>query len=194
MRRAASAAVCAASGSRQAIAWRAWTWSTLTAQLLIVTQLGYGKRTPLSAFPTKGRGIGGVRALRATPKTGPVAAARVVQGSEELMMISSNGIVIRTPVDTISEYSGRATSGVTVMKLREGDRLAAVALLHPSANGGDEPPVDDPTPLSAVPIAAEEPDVVAALSPDVTVDLDDEAQADDEDLVEDDDDAGDEDA
>jgi DNA gyrase subunit A len=109
------------------------------AQLLIVTQLGYGKRTPLSAFPTKGRGIGGVRALRATPKTGPVAAARIVQGPEELMMISSGGIVIRTPVDTISAYSGRATSGVTVMKLREGDRLAAVALLQPSANGADEP-------------------------------------------------------
>jgi DNA gyrase subunit A len=125
------------------------------AQLLIVTQLGYGKRTPLSAFPTKGRGIGGVRALRATPKTGPVAAARIVQGSEELMMISSNGIVIRTAVETISEYSGRATSGVTVMKLREGDRLAAVALLQPTANGGDEPPVDDTTPLSAVPIATE---------------------------------------
>jgi DNA gyrase subunit A len=152
-----------------------------SAQLLIVTQLGYGKRTPLSAFPSKGRGIGGVRALRATPKTGPVAAARVVQGPEELMMISSGGIVIRTPVDTISEYSGRATSGVTVMKLREGDRLAAVALLQPSANGGDEPPVDDTTPLSAVPIEAEEPDVVTALSPDITTDLDAQAEAEAED-------------
>ncbi len=159
-----------------------------SAQLLIVTQLGYGKRTPLSAFPSKGRGIGGVRALRATPKTGPVAAARIVQGPEELMMISSGGIVIRTPVDTISEYSGRATSGVTVMKLREGDRLAAVALLQPSANGGDEPPVDDTTPLSAVPIEAEEPDVVTALSPDVTADLDEDVSVSDSDLVEDDED------
>jgi DNA gyrase subunit A len=109
------------------------------AQLLVVTQFGYGKRTPLSAYPVKGRGIGGVRALKATPKTGPVAAARVVEGTEELMMISTGGIVIRTPIETISEHSGRATSGVTVMKLRDGDRLAAIALLEPSANGDTEP-------------------------------------------------------
>jgi DNA gyrase subunit A len=109
------------------------------AQLLVVTQNGYGKRTPLSAYPAKGRGIGGVRAIRTTSKTGPVAAARVVQGHEELMMISAGGIVIRTPLETISERSGRATSGVILMNLREGDRLAAIALLEPSPNGnGDD--------------------------------------------------------
>jgi DNA gyrase subunit A len=111
------------------------------AQLLIVTRNGYGKRTPLSAYPVKGRGIGGVRAIRTTPKTGPVAAARVVQGHEELMMISAGGIVIRTPLETISERSGRATSGVILMNLRDGDRLAAIAILEPSTNGGgDESP------------------------------------------------------
>jgi DNA gyrase subunit A len=109
------------------------------AQLLIVTRNGYGKRTPLAAYPVKGRGIGGVRAIRTTPKTGPVAAARVVQGYEELMMISAGGIVIRTPLETISERSGRATSGVILMNLRDGDRLAAIALLEPSSNGnGDD--------------------------------------------------------
>ncbi len=113
------------------------------AQLLVITQGGFGKRTPLSAFPVKGRGIGGVRALKATPKTGPVAAARVVYGHEELMMISANGIVIRMAIETISEYSGRATSGVTVMRLDEGDRVAAVAILEPSANGDDEGPDDN---------------------------------------------------
>jgi DNA gyrase subunit A len=109
------------------------------AQLLIVTRNGYGKRTPLSAYPAKGRGIGGVRAIRTTPKTGPVAAARVVHGFEELMMISAGGIVIRTPLETISERTGRATSGVILMNLRDGDRLAAIAILEPSTNGnGDE--------------------------------------------------------
>src|SRR6185437_1100569 len=109
------------------------------AQLLIVTQRGYGKRTPLASYPVKGRGIGGVRAIRTTSKTGPVAAARVVQGYEELMMISAQGIVIRTPLETISERTGRATSGVILMNLRDGDRLAAIAILEPSANGnGDE--------------------------------------------------------
>src|SRR5215469_2888237 len=109
------------------------------AQLLIVTRNGYGKRTPLSAYPVKGRGIGGVRAIRTTPKTGPVAAARVVEGYEELMMISAGGIVIRTPLETISERTGRATSGVILMNLRDGDRLAAIAILEPSPNGnGDD--------------------------------------------------------
>jgi DNA gyrase subunit A len=110
------------------------------AQLLIVTRNGYGKRTPLSAYPSKGRGIGGVRAIRTTPKTGPVAAARVVQGYEELMMISAGGIVIRTSLEHIREYAGRMTSGVILMNLRDGDRLAAIAILEPSANGnGDDP-------------------------------------------------------
>src|SRR4051794_4815302 len=87
------------------------------AQLLVVTQNGYGKRTPMSAYPVKGRGIGGVRAIKTTAKTGPVAAARVVGGDEELMMISTGGIVIRTPLDTVSERTGRSTSGVILMKL-----------------------------------------------------------------------------
>src|SRR5437762_1365696 len=107
------------------------------AQLLVVTRNGYGKRTPLSAYPVKGRGIGGVRAIKTTPKTGPVAAARVVQGHEELMMISAGGIVIRTPLETVSERTGRATSGVILMNLRDGDRLAAIAILEPSSNGDD---------------------------------------------------------
>jgi DNA gyrase subunit A len=114
------------------------------AQLLIVTRNGYGKRTPLSSYPVKGRGIGGVRAIRTTSKTGPVAAARVVEGYEELMMISAGGIVIRTPLDTISERTGRATSGVILMNLRDGDRLAAIAILEPSPNGnGDDPTAAD---------------------------------------------------
>src|SRR5439155_23133406 len=108
------------------------------AQLLVVTRNGYGKRTPLSAYPVKGRGIGGVRAINTTSKTGPVAAARVVHGYEELMMISAGGIVIRTPLETISERSGRATSGVILMNLREGDRLAAIAILEPTPNGGGD--------------------------------------------------------
>jgi DNA gyrase subunit A len=112
------------------------------AQLLVVTQNGYGKRTPMSAYPVKGRGIGGVRAIRTTSKTGPVAAARVVNGDEELMMISAGGIVIRTPLDNMPEHVGRIASGVRLMNLREGDRLAAIAILEPSPNG-DTPETSD---------------------------------------------------
>jgi DNA gyrase subunit A len=108
------------------------------AQLLVVTRNGYGKRTPLSAYAVKGRGIGGVRAIKTTSKTGPVAAARVVKGYEELMMISAGGMVVRTAIETISERTGRLTSGVKLMNVRDGDRLAAIAILEPSPNGGGD--------------------------------------------------------
>src|SRR5579859_5413873 len=108
------------------------------AQLLVVTRNGYGKRTPLSAYAVKGRGIGGVRAIKTSSKTGPVAAARVVKGYEELMMISAGGMVVRTAIETISERSGRLTSGVKLMNVRDGDRLAAIAILEPSPNGNGE--------------------------------------------------------
>ncbi|HEV7664404.1 MAG TPA: DNA gyrase subunit A [Chloroflexota bacterium] len=165
------------------------------AQLLIVTQNGYGKRTPLSAYPTKGRGIGGVRAIRTTAKTGPVAAARVVEGYEELMMISAGGIVVRVAIDSINEYSGRLTSGVRVMNVKEGDRLAAIAILEPevNGNGGDDdsavidPDADteaDPALLAALPSAADA-EASAAADDD---DADDDEDEDDEELVADTDD------
>jgi DNA gyrase subunit A len=151
------------------------------AQLLVVTRNGYGKRTPLSAYPVKGRGIGGVRAINTTAKTGPVAAARVVHGYEELMMISAGGIVIRTPLETISERSGRATSGVILMNLREGDRLAAIAILEPSANGDGDGDGEDQ------PILAEESEVAAAALPAEAGKLEGTADLEDEDNLEDED-------
>ncbi len=142
------------------------------AQLLVVTQNGYGKRTPLSAYAAKGRGIGGVRAIKTSSKTGPVAAARVVQGHEELMMISAGGIVIRTPLETISERSGRATSGVILMNLREGDRLAAIALLEPSPNGnGDD---------NGHTVVAEGDEELLAVLPTAAADAEPEIEEDDE--------------
>jgi DNA gyrase subunit A len=170
------------------------------AQLLIVTRNGYGKRTPLSAYPVKGRGIGGVRAINTTAKTGPVAAARVVQGYEELMMISAGGIVIRTPLETISERTGRATSGVILMNLRDGDRLAAIAILEPSPNGNGDDPADledaeadtedseavDDEALAALPSQS---DVEASEAEANAQDGDDSDEDDDESLDPDDDEA-----
>ena len=152
-------------------------------QLLVVTYNGFGKRTPLSAYPVKGRGIGGVVAIKTTDKTGPVAGARVVFGHEELMMISAGGIVIRTAIETISEHTGRSTSGVRLMSLRQGDRLAAIAILEPSANGsgaseslaeGDTTAADDSdAAVAARPSEAGDLDGTADLEEDVD-DLDDE--------------------
>jgi DNA gyrase subunit A len=154
------------------------------AQLLIVTRNGYGKRTPLASYPVKGRGIGGVRAIRTTTRTGPVAAARVVHGDEELMMISAGGIVIRTPLDTISERAGRATSGVILMNLRDGDRLAAIAILEPTSNGnGDDPEAAEVD----ADVEAVDDDALAALPSQSDIETS-EAEAAAEDSTDDDDD------
>jgi hypothetical protein len=103
-----------------------------------------------------------------------VAAARVVQGHEELMMISAGGIVIRTPLETISERAGRATSGVILMNLREGDRLAAIALLEPSPNGNGDTPED-----AAVVVDELDEDVRAALPTPSSVDEEEPEDKDD---------------
>jgi hypothetical protein len=123
----------------------------------------------------------------------------VVFGYEELMMISAGGIVIRTPLETISERTGRATSGVILMNLRDGDRLAAIAILEPSANGNgdddhggevvvgdevvDEIEVVDEEALAAVPSQA---DVDAS---EADAEAEEDEDADEEDVVDTEDDA-----
>jgi DNA gyrase subunit A len=106
------------------------------AQLLVVTANGYGKRTDLKDYPRKGRGTGGVRTLVLTDKTGPVAAARVIHGTEEMMVISAGGTILRTGIVDIRE-TGRAAQGVTIMNLRGNDRVACIAILN-GADHSDE--------------------------------------------------------
>jgi hypothetical protein len=95
------------------------------------------------------------------------------------MMISAGGIVIRTPIETISERTGRSTSGVILMRLLSGDRLAAIALLEPSPNG-DQPDEPESESLADVPIDAEEPEVTQLLATEGTYDPDEELEAADE--------------
>ncbi len=97
-------------------------------ELLVVTEKGYGKRTPITDYPVKGRGTGGVLTLSRDKidVTGPIAAARVVHAEDDLTIISSGGIVLRTKVKQIKR-SGRATMGVRVIDLKEGETVASVA-------------------------------------------------------------------
>ena len=100
------------------------------AELLTITTKGYGKRTPLSEFPLKGRYGKGVRCLSGEREcTGVIAIARVVRSGDEVTLISSQGIVLRTPVANIPQM-GRATRGATVMKLRKGDKATSVAVVE----------------------------------------------------------------
>ncbi|HUM48794.1 MAG TPA: DNA gyrase subunit A [Anaerolineaceae bacterium] len=96
--------------------------------LLVLTEKGNGKRTPLSEYVPKGRGTLGVATInpRALAQIGEVAQARVVQEGDEVTLISAAGIVLRTKVASIP-VQGRATQGVNVMVLGEGDSVAAVA-------------------------------------------------------------------
>jgi len=96
--------------------------------LLLVTVNGYGKRTPLSEYPVKGRGTRGVQTIdkKAIKKIGLIASARVVQAADDLTIISAGGVVLRTKVKDVSR-SGRATRGVTLINLQEGDTVASLA-------------------------------------------------------------------
>jgi DNA gyrase subunit A len=96
--------------------------------LALLTTRGFGKRTLLSEYPPKGRASGGVQTIAkgATAKVGPISAGRVVQEADDLIMISSNGVVLRTSVNDIPK-SGRATRGVRLMSLQGEDSLASLA-------------------------------------------------------------------
>ncbi len=86
------------------------------SELLIVTEYGYSKRTPIDEYPCQGRGGGGVITAKVTDKTGRVVAARVVsERDSDLVVISASGVVICTDVSKI-KTAGRATQGVILMK------------------------------------------------------------------------------
>jgi DNA gyrase subunit A len=98
------------------------------AQLFVVTENGYGKRSSVGDYPVKGRGTKGVLTAKLTEKKGGLAGALIVREHQDLLFISENGMVQRTNAGGIS-LMGRATQGVKVMNLRDDDRVSAVALV-----------------------------------------------------------------
>ena len=102
-------------------------------ELLVVTTKGFGKRTPLAQYPTKGRATGGVKTLaNRIDETGVIASARVVFPDDEVTIITAGGIALRTAVANIAR-SSRATKGVKVIALQDGDAVASIARIE----GGD---------------------------------------------------------
>jgi len=97
-------------------------------ELLVVTTLGFGKRTSLDEYPVKGRATGGVQTIKqsALAKIGHITAARVVQAGDDLSLISTNGVLLRTRVNDIP-LLGRTAKGVSIMGLSQGDQVASVA-------------------------------------------------------------------
>jgi DNA gyrase subunit A len=112
------------------------------ADLLVVTENGYGKRTRIDEYPAKGRGGLGVKTVQLTESKGKLAGARVVRDGYQVMLISTGGTVIKMPVDDIRQM-GRSTQGVIVMRLREGERVSALAPVVESDQDAEEAPEAD---------------------------------------------------
>ena len=94
--------------------------------VLIITENGYGKQTAVDQYPVKGRGGKGIKTAQVTEKNGPLAGLKVVDGSEDIMLTTNKGVMIRFTVDSISE-TGRATQGVRVIRLDDGSAVATFA-------------------------------------------------------------------
>ena len=96
--------------------------------VLSITENGYGKRTPVEDYRITNRGSMGVKNYEVTEKTGKVVGVKVVDGSEDLLLITQSGTLIRTDVSAI-RTAGRATQGVIVMRFKEeDDRVIGLAL------------------------------------------------------------------
>ena len=117
-------------------------------QVLSITENGFGKKTPVEEYRITNRGGLGIKNYSVTEKTGGVVGVKVVDGSEDLLLVTRAGILIRTPVADI-RTTGRATQGVIVMRFKEeGDQVISMALAeHEDAPASDAAPTEIPTPV-----------------------------------------------
>ncbi len=110
--------------------------------ILVVTDLGYGKRTQISEFRLQRRGGFGIKLIQLTKKNGAVAAIRYVREEDEVLIVTEGGMLIRTNVSEISRF-GRAAQGVRVIRLDEGDRVVSVARAEAVEEEEDDDDFDD---------------------------------------------------
>lgn len=106
------------------------------SEVLVISEKGYGKRTAASEYPVKGRGGKGIKTANITEKNGPLAGVTVVNGDEDIMLITSAGVMIRFDVDDVSQ-TGRATLGVRLIKVDNGAQVASITAV-PKASDEDE--------------------------------------------------------
>ncbi len=105
--------------------------------ILVVAERGFGKRTPVAEFRVQHRGGGGIKLMQVTARTGNVVGMRHVAGDEDLLLATANGMLIRTRAAEVRQ-SGRATQGVKLIDLEEGDRVAGIARLAERDEGEEE--------------------------------------------------------
>ena len=113
--------------------------ATAGKMVLSITEHGYGKRTPVEEYRLTNRGGVGIRNYMCTQKTGSVVGVKVVDGSEDLLLVTQAGVLIRTPVESIRQ-TGRSTQGVIVMRFKEeGDHVISLALTEHEEAGEELP-------------------------------------------------------
>ena len=105
--------------------------------MLVATENGFGKRTILSEFRKSGRGTQGVKAIQVSDRNGIVVAAKLVGDHDEIMLITTGGVLIRTRVSEIREL-GRATQGVTLINLSEEEKLSGIEKIVESDHLDDD--------------------------------------------------------
>ena len=111
------------------------------AQVLSITENGYGKRTEIDEYRLQGRGGKGIKAMNLTDKTGALAGQLLVNEEEDILIITDDGTVIRTPVSSIS-VQGRNTQGVRLMRVQENSRVVCVARAEAEEEAPEEPEED----------------------------------------------------
>jgi len=111
------------------------------SDLFVITENGFGKRTPISEYRITGRGGIGVRTVALTDRKGYLVGVKVVRENHEIMLQSREGVVIRVRADGISRH-GRATQGVRVMNMREGDVVSAIARMVVSESGATDEEIE----------------------------------------------------
>ena len=107
-------------------------------RILTIAERGYGKRTPVTDFPTKGRGNQGVIAMQTSERNGSLIGAVQVFDGDEMMLITDQGTLVRTRCDEVSELS-RNTQGVRVIRLREAEHLVGLQRIEEDAEDAVEP-------------------------------------------------------
>lgn len=110
--------------------------------VLTATENGYGKRTPVSEYTRHGRGTQGMIAIQTSERNGSVVAATLVNAEDEIMLIGTNGVLIRTRVNEIREM-GRTTQGVTLMNLEKGEKLAGLSRIAEPDEGEQDAGIQD---------------------------------------------------
>lgn len=103
------------------------------SEILVISEKGYGKRTPAAEYPIKGRGGKGIKTSNITAKNGPLAGITTVEGQEDIMIITDKGVLIRFAVSDVSQ-TGRATLGVRLMKTNDDAIVSTMAKVEPESD------------------------------------------------------------